>query len=51
MRSRHWFATFNNYIQHGVESVEEFYEGLVSKGGANYCVGQLEKGESGTPHM
>lgn len=45
---RMWLATYNNPE---VDSVDDYLKQWVSRAGAVYCTGQLERGENGTPHI
>jgi hypothetical protein len=46
MSGRVWFGTYNN-----CEDGEAFLAKLHEEHKALYVIGQMEKGESGTPHL
>ena len=46
-KSNNWFGTLNN----PADDPQAVLEDLFIRGKARYLVGQLEKGDSGTPHL
>lgn len=48
-QARTWIGTWNNPPQ--ADDAETTLRKLFERAKAEYCVGQLEKGEEGTPHL